>query len=148
MRIKKLNDGNALKPGQLLVTFKASIFYGNTAFVRLQQSLETELLQFYRHRRGPVPVTGRVRHRRLFRRPKTTNERRADFSNNEAINEILQSYGVAFKLRQRRNSQMLPNAYDDLSIRCQRSWKKHCGTQRKRADSINRRIHAPLLWAL
>jgi hypothetical protein len=148
MRIKKLNNSNALKPGQLLVTFKASIFYGNTAFARLRQRLEPELLQFYRHRRGPVPVTGRVRHRRLFRRPKTTNERRADFSNNEATNEILQSYGVAIKLRQGRNSQLLPNTYDDLSIRYQRSWKKHRGTQRKRADSINRRIHAPPLWAL
>jgi hypothetical protein len=147
MRIKKINNSNALKAGQLLVTFKAaSIFYGNTAFDRLQQSLETELLQFYRHRRGPVPATRRVRHRRLFRRPRTTNERRAEFSNNEATNEILQSYGVAVRLRQRRNSQLLPNAYDDLSIRYHRSWKKHRRTQRKTADNIDRRIHAPPLW--
>ena len=30
---------------------------------------------------------------------------------------------------------MLPSAYDDLSIRYERSWKEHRATQRKTADS-------------
>ena len=52
----------------------------------------------------------------MFRRPKTTNERRPHFSNN-ATEEILQSYGVALKLRQKRKWHMLPNAYHDLFLR-------------------------------
>ena len=48
--------------------------------------------------------------------PRTTNERRAHYSN-EATKEILVSRGVAFKLRQERNSNRLPNAHDDLSLR-------------------------------
>ena len=147
MRIKKLNNSNALKPGQLVVTSKGWQFCGNTAFFRLQQSIENAELQFYRHRQEPVPGTGRVKHRKLFRRPRTTNERKADFSN-RPTKDILESYGVSLKLRQRRNSQMLPNAYDDLSIRYQRSWKEHRRTQRRIADSIERRIHAPPFWAL
>ena len=50
MRIKKLNNSNVLEIGQLLVTFKGSKFYGNNAFSRLQRSLESRVLQFYRHR--------------------------------------------------------------------------------------------------
>src|SRR5258708_21569020 len=98
-----------------------------------------------RHRQGPVPGTGRVKRSRLFRHPRTTSERRADFSN-RATKEILESLGVALRLRQKRKSQMLPNAYDDLSIPYQRSWKEHRGTQRKNADSIDRRIHGPPFW--
>ena len=79
-------------------TFKGSKFYGNTAFFRLQQRLESEVLQFYRHRQEPVPGTGRVKHRRLFRRPRTTNERRADFRNG-ATKEILESCGFADRMR-------------------------------------------------
>jgi hypothetical protein len=58
----------------------------------------------------------------LFRHPRTANERRADFSN-RATKEILESHGVALKLRQKRKSHMLPNTYVDLSIRYQRSWR-------------------------
>jgi hypothetical protein len=50
MCIKELNNSNALERGQLVVAFEASIFYGDTAFTRLQQSLESGVLQFYRHR--------------------------------------------------------------------------------------------------
>lgn len=145
MRIKKLNNSNALKPGQLVVTSKGWQFCGNTAFFRLQQSIENAELQFYRHRQEPVPGTGRVKHGRLFRRPRTTNERRATFSNT-ATKEVLGSLGIALKLRQKRKPHMLPNAHDDLSIRYQRSWKEHRGTQRKSADSIDRRIHGPPFW--
>jgi hypothetical protein len=132
MRFEKLKDSSLLKPGELLVVLK------NTAFFQLQQSAESGRLQFYRNRQEPVPWINRVKHGRLFRRPKTTNERRAHFSN-KATEEILQSYGVALKLRQKRKSHMLPNAYDDLSLRYQRSWKEHRGTQRKkisRASSV------------
>jgi hypothetical protein len=145
MRIKTLNNSDVLKPRQLLATFKGSKFCSDTAFSRLQRNLESGGLQFYRQREEPVPGTGRVKHRRLFRHPRTTNERRADFSNS-AAKEILEPQGVALKLRQRRNSHALPNAYDDLSIRYQRSWKKHRGAQRKTVDSIDRRIHGPPLW--
>src|SRR5207253_9583200 len=100
------------------------------------------VVQFYRHRQEPVPWARRSKNGRLFRRPRTTNERRAHFSN-EAIEEILESHGLAFKLRQRRNSDRLPNPHDDLSLRYQRSWKEHRGAQRKNTSSINRRIHSP-----
>jgi hypothetical protein len=146
MRIKKLNNSNVLEIGQLLVTFKGSKFYGNNAFSRLQRSLESRVLQFYRHRQEPVPGTGRVKHGILFRHPRTSNERRADFAI-RVTKEILESQGVALKFRQRRNSHALPNAYDDLSIRYQRSWKAHRAAQRKTVDSIDRRIHGPPLWA-
>jgi hypothetical protein len=146
MHIEKLDNSNVLEPGQLLVALKCCRLYGNAALFHLQQSVESGLLQFYRHRQEPVPWINRVKHGRLFRRPRTTNERRAHLSN-EATEEILELQGVAFKLRQKRKSHMLPNAYDDLSIRYQRNWKAHRGTQRKNASNINRRVHSPAFWA-
>jgi hypothetical protein len=146
MHIEKLDNSNVLEPGQLLVALKCCRLYGNATLFHLQQSVESGLLQFYRHRQEPVPWINRVKHGRLFRRPRTTNERRAHLSN-EATEEILEFQGVAFKLRQKRKSHMLPNAYDDLSIRYQRNWKAHRGTQRKNAGNINRRVHSPALWA-
>ena len=146
MHIEKLDNSNVLEPGQLLVALKCCRLYSNAAFFHLQQSVESGLLQFYRHRQEPVPWINRVKHGRLFRRPRTTNERRAHLSN-EATEEILESHGVALKLRQKRKSHMLPDAYDDLSIQYQRSWKEHRGTQRKNAGCINRRFHSPPFWA-
>jgi hypothetical protein len=146
MHIEKLDNSNVLEPGQLLVALKCCRLYGNAAFFHLQQSAASGLLQFYRHRQEPVPWINRVKHGRLFRRPRTTNERRAHLSD-EATEEILEFQGVAFKLRQKRKSHMLPNAYDDLSIRYQRSWKAHRRTQQKSAGSINRRVHSPAFWA-
>ena len=93
----------------------------------------------------PVPWTRRSKNGRLFRRPRTTNERRAHFSN-KATKEILEFHAVVFKLRQERNSERLPNAHDDLSLRYQRSWKEHRGAQRKTGGCINRRIHSPPFW--
>jgi hypothetical protein len=142
MRIEELDNSNVLEPGHRLVVLKCWKFYGNAAFYHLQQSVKSGVLQFYRHRQEPVPWINRVKHGRLFRRPRTTNERRAHISN-EVTEEIIQCHGVAFKLRQKRNPYMLPNAYDDLSILYQRSWKAHRGTQRKHAGSIDRRIHSP-----
>ena len=145
MRIKKLTDSSVLKPGQLLVVLHCLNRCGSEALFDLRKSIRIGVIQFYRHRREPVPWIGRSGNGRLFRRPRTTNERRAHFSN-EATEEILESHGLAFKVRQKRNPYMLPNAYDDLSLRYQRSWKEHRGAQRKTGGSINRRIHSPPFW--
>jgi hypothetical protein len=145
MRIKKLTDSSVLKPGELLVVLHCLNQCGFDALVGLRKSIGARVVQFYRHRKEAVPWIGRSKNGRLFRRPRTTNERRAHFSN-EATEEILESHGLAFKLRQRRNSHLLPNAHDDLSLRYQRSWKEHRGAQRKNASSINRQIHSPPFW--
>ena len=145
MRIKKLTDSSVLKPGQLLVVLHCLNQCGFEALGGLRKSIRIGVVQFYRHRREPVPWIGRSKNGRLFRRPRTTNERRAHYSN-EATKEILKSRGVAFKLRQERNSNRLPNAHDDLSLWHQRSWKEHRGIQRKNTTSINRQIHSPPFW--
>jgi hypothetical protein len=146
MRIENLYNSNTVEPGQRLVVLKCWKFYGTAAFYHLQQSVKSGLLQFYRHRWEPVPWINRVKHGRLLRHPRTTNERRAHFSN-KATKEILESHGVALKVRQKRNPYKLPNAYDDLFIRYQRSWKEHRGTQRKNASSVHRGVHSPAFWA-
>ena len=116
-----------LKPGQLRVVLHCLSQCGFDAlFDDLRKSMRIGVVQFYRHRREAVPWIGRSKNGRLFRRPRTTNERRAHYSN-EATKEILVSRGLAFKLRQERNSNRLPNAHDDLSLRYQRSWKEHRG---------------------
>jgi hypothetical protein len=56
---------------------KCCRLYGNAAFFHLQQSVESGLLQFYRHRQEPVPWINRVKHGRLFRRPKPVTGLRA-----------------------------------------------------------------------
>jgi hypothetical protein len=145
MHVENIKNSNLLKPGEVLVVPKCYKLYGNSALLHLPEIAEIGLLQFYRHRQEPVPMISRAKHGRIFRRPKTTNERRAHFSNN-ATEEILQSYGVALKLRQKRKLHMLPNAYHDLSLRYQRSWKEHRGTQRKSVGNINRRFHSPPFW--
>ena len=145
MRLEKLTESSVLKPGQLLVVLHCLTERGSDALVDLRKSIGIGVVQFYRHRREPVPWIGRSGNGRLFRRPRTTNERRAHFSN-EATKEILVSHGLAFKLRQERNSNRLPNAHDDLSLRYQRSWKEHRGAQRKTGGCINRRIHSPAFW--
>jgi hypothetical protein len=145
MRIKKLTDASILEPGQLLVVLHCMTERGSDAFVDLPKRVGTGVVQFYRHRQEPVPWTRRSGNGRLFRRPRTTNERRAHFSNN-ATEEILQSYGIVLKLWKRRDSDRLPNAHDDLSLRYQRSWKEHRGAQRKTGGCINRRIHSPPFW--
>jgi hypothetical protein len=137
MRIEKIENSNLLQSGALLALAKLWRFSNS--------GLEAGPVQYYRHRRDPVPLVRRVKNGRLFRRPRTTNERRAHFSN-QAAKEVLESYGVAIKLRQKRNWHMLPHAYDDLSIRYERSWKEHRRAQRKNTRNINRRIHSPPFW--
>src|SRR6201987_6133390 len=145
MRIKKLTDSSVLKPGQLLVALHCLNQCGFDALGGLRKSIGAGAVQFYRHRREPVPWIGRSKNGRLFRRPRTTNERRAHFSN-EATEEILESHGLACKLRRERNSHLLPNAQDHLTLRYQRSWKEHRGAQRKTGGCINRQIHSPPFW--
>ena len=145
MRIKKLTDSSVLKPGELLAVLHCLNQCGFGALGGLRKSIGPGVVQFYRHRREPVPWIGRSGNGRLFRRPRTTNERRAHFGN-EATEEILESHGIAFKLRQKRNPHMLPDIYDDLSLRYQRSWKEHRGVQRKNASSVNRWFHSPPFW--
>ena len=145
LRINKLTESSVLKPGQLLVVLHCLNRCGSDALVELRKSIGTGGVKLYRHRREPVPWTRRSKNGRLFRRPRTTNERRAHLSN-KATEEILESHDLTFKLRQERNSERLPNAHDDLSLRYQRSWKGHRGIQRKNTSSINRRIHSPPFW--
>jgi hypothetical protein len=144
MRVKKLTDSSVLKPGELLVVLHCLNQCGFDALGGSRKSIGVGVVQFYRHRQEPVPWVRRSKNGRLFRRPRTTNERRAHFSNE--AKEILESHGDTFKLRQRRNLHRLPNAHDDLSLRYQRSWKEHRGAQRRTAGCINRRIHSPPFW--
>src|ERR1700745_2022432 len=125
MSIKRLTDSSVLKPGELLVVLHCLNQCGFDALGGLRKSIGVGVVQFYRHRQEAVPWIGRSKNGRLFRRPRTTNERRAHYSNE--AKEILESYGVAFKLPQERNPHRLPNAHDDLSLRYQRSWKGHRG---------------------
>src|SRR5262252_5004706 len=97
MRIKKLTNSNVLKPGQLLPGQLLVVLHclnqrSFEALFDLRKSIRIGVVQFYRHRREPVPWIGRSGNGRLFRRPRTTNERRAHFSN-EATKEILKSRG-------------------------------------------------------
>jgi hypothetical protein len=145
MHIKKLTDSSVLKPGELLVVLHCLNRCGFGGLGGLRKSIGAGVVQFYRHRQEPVPWIGRSKNGRLFRRPRTTNERRAHYGN-EATEEILESRGVAFNLRQKRNSHRLPDIYRDLFLRYQRSWKEHRGIQRKNASSINRWFHSPPFW--
>ena len=147
MRIKRLSDSSVLKPGQLLVVLHCLNQCRSDALGGLRKSIGAGVVQFYRHRQEPVPRIGRSKNGRLFRRPRTTNERRTHLSS-KATEEILESHDLTFKLRQERNSERLPNAHDDLSLRYQRSWKEHRGAQRKTGGCINRRIHSPPCWDL
>src|ERR1700741_470854 len=130
MRIKKLTNSSVLEPGQLLVLLHCLNRCGSVALVELRKSIGTGVVQFYRHRQEPVPWTRRSKNGRLFRRPRTTNAQRAHFGT-KATEEILEAHGLALKLRQKRNSHMLPDIYDDLVLRYQRSWKEHRGAQRR-----------------
>jgi hypothetical protein len=56
--------------------------------------------------------------------------------------------GVALKLRQKLNSHMLPNAYDDLSLRYQRSWKEHRRTPVKERGQHQPAIPQPSILGL
>jgi DNA invertase Pin-like site-specific DNA recombinase len=77
MRIKKLTDGSVPEPGQLLVVLHCMTECGYD--VEFRKCIGTGVVQFYRHRQKPVPWISRSKNGRLFRRPRTTNERSAAF---------------------------------------------------------------------
>jgi hypothetical protein len=135
MHIKKLTDNSVLERGELLVVLHCLNQCGSDALVELRKGVGTGVVKFYRHRQEPVPWIGRSKNGTLFRRPRTTNERRAHFSN-KATKEILESRGIAFTLRQRRNSDKLPNAHEVCSCGFSEAGKniaKH--SERTRAPS-------------
>jgi hypothetical protein len=76
MRIKKLTDSSVLKPGELLVVLHCLNQCGFDALGGLRKSIGAGVVQFYRDRQEAVPWTRRSKNGRLFRRPRTTNERR------------------------------------------------------------------------
>ena len=77
MRVKKLTDSSVLKPGELLVVLHCLNQCGFDALGGSRKSIGVGVVQFYRHRQEPVPWVRRSKNGRLFRRPRTTNERRA-----------------------------------------------------------------------
>jgi hypothetical protein len=145
MYIKKLTNSNVLKRGELLIALKRLWLYRDDAYIDLRQGKKTGVVQFYRHRQGPVPWVSRWENGRCFRRPRTTNERRANCAVN-TLTEVLENHGLAFKVRPKRSSHRLPTVYDDIFLRRQRSWKEYRRTQQKVVGSVNRRIHSPPIW--
>jgi hypothetical protein len=144
MHIEKLTTCSDLKRGDLLIVLKCWELYRDV-FVELIKGTETRVVQFYRHREEPVPWVSRWKNGRCFRHPRTTSERRANCATS-TTREMLENYGVAFKVRRKRSSHRLPTTYDDIFLRQQRSWKEYRTTQRKVAGSINRGIHSLPVW--
>ena len=143
MYIKKLTNSDLLKRGELLIVLKCLWLYRDDAFIALRKGTKTGVVQIYRHRQEPVPWVSRWKNGRCFRHPRTTNERRANCAASTS-REILENYGVAFKVRRKRSSPRLPTTYDDIFLRYQRNWKEYRRTQRKNPSCINRRIHSSL----
>jgi hypothetical protein len=142
MKIEKIETSNTLEPGQLLATWNDWRWFTSDTFAFFEGGIRA--LQFYRHRGQPVPGTRRPKRRRNFRHPHTTNERRASlkvWGSAEAVNEL-----TFYRVRLKRSANRLPNVYDDMFIRYQRTWKKHRQTQGKEINKINRQIHSPLFW--
>jgi hypothetical protein len=145
MRIKRLTNSSVLKPGELLVVLHCLTKCGYDAFVGLRKSIGTGVVQFYRHRQEPVPGIRRVKNGRLHRHPKTTNERKAHFSN-EATREDLESHGVAFKLRQKPKfafaADLLGRSLYPVSAKLEKaSWNST-----KERGGIDHKIHSPVFW--
>jgi hypothetical protein len=143
MKIQKIEASDALKPGQLLATRSGWRLLGSVALTDLESG--NRQFQFYRHRRDPVPGIHRPKRRRIFRRPKTANERRAGFAapkNRESIADP----ELAYTVRKKRSPHRLPDVYDDVFIHYQRSWKEHRRNQWKKVGLINRQVHAPPFW--
>ena len=145
MCIKKLTNSKVLKRGELLIVLKCLWLYRDDAFIDLRKGTKIGVVQFYRHRQEPVPWVSRWKKGRYFRHPRTTNERRANCAT-RTTKEILENHDLAFKVRSKRSPHRLPTAYNDISLRHQRSWKEYRRTQRKVVDSMDRRMHSPPIW--
>jgi hypothetical protein len=143
MKIQKLEASEALKPGQLLATRRGWRLLGSVAFIESESS--GRQFQFYRHRRDPVPGIKRPKRRRNFRHPRTANERRAGFAapkNREHVGDP----DLAYTVRKKRSVYRLPDLYDDVWTRYQRSWKEHRRNRWKKVSRIDRHVHAPPFW--
>jgi hypothetical protein len=144
MKIQKIEESNALKPGQLVLTWSEWRFLSFIPFPDPETG--SRQFQFYRHRRDPVPGTKRPKRRRNFRRPKTANERRASVGARKN-RESLADPELAYTVRKKRSPHRLPDLYDDVWILYQRSWKEHRRKQWKHSPFINRQVHSPPVWA-
>ena len=144
MHIEKLTDATVLNRGELLIVLKCWKRYHDDAFIDSLKGIGAGVIQFYRYRQEPVPGVRRWRNGRCFRHPRTTNERRANCAT-RTTRGILENHGVAFKVRPKQGLHRLPTTYDDIFLRCQRSWKACRRTQRNVVVPINRRIHSPHL---
>jgi hypothetical protein len=140
MKIQKIEESDALNPGQLLATRSGWRWFGLLNITDSEKG--GRQFQFYRHRRDPVPGTRRPKRRRNFRHPRTANERRASFAATKN-REFLADPDVFFTIRKKRGPHRLPDLYDDVWIEYQRSWKKHRRNQWKKVEHINRHVHAP-----
>jgi hypothetical protein len=69
MRIKKLTNSNVLKPGQLLVVLHCLNRCGFDALFDLRKSIRIGVVQFYRHRREPVPMDWPIEERQIVPAP-------------------------------------------------------------------------------
>lgn len=139
MKVQKIEMGNTPKAGQLLATQSGLRLLGSIALTKLESDVP---FQFYRYRWDPVPGIRRRKLHKSFRHPRTANERRASCA--AAKNRALAwDPDFAYTVRKKRNPHRLPDVYDDVLIRYQRSWKEHRRKQWKKAGSINRHVHGP-----
>ena len=141
MKTQKIDESNALKPGQLLATWSEWRFQSFFPFPNPGRCQ----LQFYRHRRDSVPGTRRPKRRRNFRHPRTANERRAGFTASKN-RECHRDPELAYTVRKKRSPNRLPDLYDDVWTQYQRNWKENRGRQWKEVGVINRHVHAPPFW--
>src|SRR6516162_3600735 len=77
MRIKNSITVTLKSAGSWSLLSRAQYFTAIRPLPAYNRVSKVGVLQFYRHRQGPFSGTGGIKHRRLFRRPRTTNERRA-----------------------------------------------------------------------
>lgn len=101
MKIEKIESSNTIEPGQLLIASNSWRWFGSDA--SLGSIGNSRLFQFYRHRQDPVPRVHRSKLRRIFRRPRTTNERRTTPAIRTS-RQFLEVHGAVFKLRGKRRS--------------------------------------------
>src|SRR5262249_51468024 len=131
MKVEMIETSYTLEPGQLLATWNDWRWVASEPFLFSEGAIGA--LHFNPHRRPPVTGTRHPTRRRNFRHPHTTNERRA------SLKVLASAEGVAvYRIRLKRSANRLPNRYDDMVIRYQRTWKKHRRTQRKYINSIGR----------
>jgi hypothetical protein len=124
MHLKKLTNAVVLKRGDLLIALKFWEHHRYGANVDSLHGSGTGVFALYRHRQEPVAWVSHRENRKLFRHPRTTNERRANCATT-TIKVVIENQGVTFKVRPTRSSHRLPTTYDDIFLQYQRNWKKY-----------------------